>query len=199
MSPAPRCETHDQAPTVLCGVAVATPEARGPALHDGRPPSASPPDLEASTVTSSATVGLVRPQPHRRAREGVGTLRDPIRRWFWLSARSARGHVVNWLVGAVIRESFDRRLATVDLVIRPVQLLAHERRIERCTLVLDVDERRNEMNLHGCCVGLEPRGDLLGEGLQQAAHDGLLLCGETAPSPVGDGSQSRLDADEIVG
>ena len=58
----------------------------------------------------------------------------------------------------------------------------------RRTLVLDVDERRNQMDLHGCGAGLEPRRDLLGEGLQQAADDGLLLCGQAAPSPVGDGS-----------
>ena len=54
---------------------------RGPAPRAG-PASfsaaASPGGSRRST--SSATVGLVRPQPHRRAREGFGTLRDPIRR-----------------------------------------------------------------------------------------------------------------------
>ena len=122
-----------------------------------------------------------------------------IRRRISLSPLSALRRLFLWLFGAVIGEALDRRLTTVDLVIRPIRLLAQEGRIDRCTLVRDVDERSNQVDFHRCRLGLESGGDLLGEGIQQAAHHGLLLCSEVAAGPVSDGSQSSLDGGQVVG
>ena len=95
---------------------------------------------------------------------------------------------------AVVGEAVDGRLPGVDLVVRPVRLLARELLVVDRLAVDDVEQLGDEHRPRRLAVGLDRRRarPLPGEG-EQAADDALLLPGEGAAGAVGDGGEQLVD------